>query len=379
MAVISQVPPELALIGVGGSPFEFTVQFTDSSGNPLSTISNPTLYVESGTAEQTAFEVTPVAGSAGQWTVSWTAAQTAAMQAFAGLNLSPLTVGSRLRWTLRAFVSSVGPYAMCAGGLTMGDPTIPASSTSSNALIVVSGSAGTVDIAVTLGGAGGGGGGTGTVFNYQTISGTAYTIPDQRTSPYPNVHVLTLTQPNTVITLPPAFTDLDITIRVLQGSGGNSYSFLAASGGATSPSATTATAAGQIDTYQFYSSDGTNYDADFAGIGSQGPVAAVFNRQTIGAAYTIPDQRSSPYPNVHVLTLTANNTVITLPPAFLNLAIEVDVLQGAGGFTYSWAATGGAIAPSSTTTTNAGQFDEYNFRSFDGTNYNGALVGTTGT
>lgn len=145
MASIVQAPAPLELAGVAGSPFGvvLNVSLTDSLGHaiPWSAVSSPVVVVDvaSGPLDPSLYPAVTSPGT-GQWTLNWTAAQTAL--------LAEYSVAS---WSLSATINGSGPLALLAGSVNFDPSTAPGAGSSLTASLAVQVGTATAAVAVTLG------------------------------------------------------------------------------------------------------------------------------------------------------------------------------------------------------------------------------------
>ena len=119
MATISQLPAELTLNTVAGSPasLQFNVNVTGPSGPiPWSDISNYSMVVSDQYGDVVVGgQPTVTSPSANVILVSWTGTQTAA-----------IGTDTQSRMAFSVYISSVGPYALTSGQIVMTPASYPA-------------------------------------------------------------------------------------------------------------------------------------------------------------------------------------------------------------------------------------------------------------
>ena len=134
-AVISAAPGNLAVIGVAGDPFALTLNISavDGNGNPIapSNFSASLVAITSQGNAQSLFVPTITNPTAGQYVLSWSAAQTALGAPFS-TSQTPFGALLGLLWSFSLTISGVGPFALCAGQLTFLPSTTPGSETASS-------------------------------------------------------------------------------------------------------------------------------------------------------------------------------------------------------------------------------------------------------
>ena len=136
---LAQVPAPLPIQGVSGDEFALVVTLTDINGDPLSIPLDPEGTVYRSGQEVDAWAPTVSYVSTGVYSVSWTAAQTSALNA-----------QSLLSWALQLALDSSGPfYAILAGPVKMSDPFSPGTTTTNQSFLLTLAST-VVNVAVAL-------------------------------------------------------------------------------------------------------------------------------------------------------------------------------------------------------------------------------------